>query len=117
VQEATSIYGVVTYTVGPGRGDIPAWVMITGGWGSGLFAKKNDALDGEGTGGLFGSITFDFQAADNAYLRVITEWDGWDLNVGLTAWLAGLELTVGVLSLDEGGSKDPWIRGVHPIPT
>jgi hypothetical protein len=116
VWEATSVYGVVTYLVGPGRGDIPSWVMISGGWGSGVFLEDNPRFErDDGTAGLFGSITFDFQAADEAFVRVITEWDGFDLNVGLSAWLSGLEVTVGIVGLEEGAALDPWLPG-DPLP-
>jgi hypothetical protein len=115
--DATSFYGVISYVVGPGRGDLSSWIMISGGWGTGLFEKDNPAFENDdGTYGLFGSITFDFQAAEQAFVRVITEWDGFDLNVGLSAWLSGLEVTIGAVALDEGGAPDPQLP-TDPGPT
>jgi hypothetical protein len=106
--KATSFYGVFTYVVGPGGRGFPSWVVISGGWGSGIFLEDNPQFAGdERSGGVFGSVAFDFRASDGAFIRVTTEWDGFDLNLAATAWLSGLELTLGVLSLDEGGALEP----------
>jgi hypothetical protein len=106
--KATSFYGVFTYVVGPGGRNFPSWVVISAGWGSGIFLEDNPQFDGnERSGGVFGAVAFDFRAGDGAYVRVTTEWDGFDLNLAATAWLRGLELTLGVLSLDEGGALEP----------
>lgn len=103
VQNATTFYGVVTYVVGPGRTSFPSFVTISGGWGTGLFLENNPQIDSDNrTGGLFGAVSVDFQAGDNAYLRFMGEWDGFALNVGALANLAGLELSVGMLSVAEG---------------
>jgi hypothetical protein len=105
--EASSIYGVFTYVVGPGRGDILSWVTISGGWGTGTFFEDNPQIEGENrSSGVFGAVSFDFQASDNAFLRFAGEWDGFDLNVGATAWLSGLEFTLGVLSLGKGDAPE-----------
>jgi len=101
------IYGVATYVVGPGDTPWPSWVVFSGGWGSGIFEKDNPALDSDDrTGGFFGALALDFQAARNAMLRAALEWDGFDLNVAATAWLGGLELTLGILSADEDDAPD-----------
>lgn len=105
--DRVSIYGVMTYVVGPGGRGFPSWVVLSFGWGSGIFLKEMDFFDGGGTGGAFGAVSFDFGAADDALIRVTTEWDGFDLNVALSAWLAGLEFKAGVLSLDEGEAEEP----------
>ncbi len=106
--DAISVFGVASYVVGPGGRDFPSWVVLSAGWGSGVFEKDNPAFRGsDGTGGAFGAVAFDFQAAKNAFIRVITEWDGFDLNMGVTAWLAGLEFSAGVLSVDEGKAERP----------
>lgn len=116
VIDRASVYGVATYVVGPGGRNFASWVVLSAGWGSGIFEKDNPAFEGdEGTSGLFGSVAFDFQAADEAFIRVVTEWDGFDLNLGVVAWLAGLQLTVGVLSADEGDAPVPQLPG-DPLP-
>jgi hypothetical protein len=118
VADATTIYGVASYVVGPGGRKFPSWVVLSAGWGSGVFEKSNPAFEGDDrTGGVFGAVAFDFQAADDAFIRVITEWDGFDLNMGIVAWLAGLEFSAGVLSVDEGGAEDPLPPGAPADPT
>ncbi len=110
--DRASVYGVATYVVGPGGRNFASWVILSAGWGSGIFEKDNPAFEGDdGTSGIFGSVAFDFQAGDEAFIRIVTEWDGFDLNIGATAWLAGLELTVGVLSVDEGGAAEAQLAG------
>jgi hypothetical protein len=105
-QDASSLYGVFTYVVGPGRTSFPSFVTISGGWGTGVFMKDNPQIEGSNrTSGVFSTVSFDFQAAEDAYIRVITEWDGFDLNLGATAWLAGLELTAGILSVGKGEAE------------
>ena len=103
VQDRFSFYGVFSYVVGPGGRSFPSWVTVSAGWGSGIFLEDNPLFEGQdGTGGVFGSVAFDFQAAEKALIRTTMEWDGFDLHLGATAYLSGLELTLGVLSLDEG---------------
>ena len=104
--DRAAFYGVATYLVGPGDTPWPSWILFSGGWGSGIFEKDNPALDSDDrTAGFFGALAFDFQAARNAMLRAVLEWDGYDINIGATAWLGGLELTVGLLSADEGEAE------------
>lgn len=106
--DRTSLYAVMTYVVGPGGTSFPSWVVLSFGWGSGTFLTDQDFYEGdEGTGGAFGAVSFDFGAADDAFIRITTEWDGFDLNLAASAWLAGLEMTIGVLSLDEGDAPIP----------
>ncbi len=100
--DRAAFYGVGTYVVGPGETPWPSWVVFSAGWGSGIFEKDNPALDSDDrSGGFFGALALDFQAARNAMLRAMLEWDGYDINMGVTAWLGGLELTLGALSADE----------------
>ncbi len=114
--DQASLYGVATYVVGPGGRNFASWVIVSAGWGSGIFEKDNPAFEeDDGTSGLFGAVAFDFQAAEEAFIRVVTEWDGFDLNLGVVAWLAGLQLTVGVLSADEGDAPVPQLPG-DPLP-
>lgn len=103
IEDRISFYGVFTYVIGPGGRGFPSWVMVSAGWGSGIFLEDNPLFEGnDGTGGVIGSLAFDFQAAEEALIRTTFEWDGFDLHVAATAYLAGLELTLGVLSVDEG---------------
>lgn len=111
IENRTSIYAVASYVVGPGGRNFPSWVVISGGWGSGIFLEENPQFSGGGSGGLFGSVAFDFGAGDEAFIRITTEWDGFDLNLGATAWLSGLEVTIGVLALEEGGVEEPLLPG------
>jgi hypothetical protein len=114
-QDASSLYAVFTYVVGPGRTSFPSFVTVSGGWGTGIFMKENPQIEGsDRSGGIFGAVTFDFQAGEDAYLRAITEWDGHDLNLGATAWLAGLELTVGVLAVGKG-EAEPRLEAGEPF--
>lgn len=102
-EDRISFYGVFTYVIGPGGRGFPSWVVVSAGWGSGIFLEDNPLFEGSGgSGGVIGSVAFDFQAAEKALIRTSFEWDGFDLHVAATAYLAGLELTIGVLSLDEG---------------
>ena len=106
--DRAAAYAVMTYVVGPGGRSFPSLVVLSFGWGSGTFLTKQDSFEGdEGTGGAFGAVSFDFGAADDAFIRVTTEWDGFDLNLAVSAWLAGLEMSLGVLSLDEGDAPEP----------
>jgi hypothetical protein len=108
IQKSATIYGVFTYVVGPGRTSFPSFVTISGGWGTGLFFENNPQIDSDNrTSGIFGAISMDFQAGENAYLRFMGEWDGFALNVGALANLAGLELSVGLLSVGEGAVEYP----------
>ena len=108
LEDVASFYGVFTYIAGPGTTGIPSWVMISGGWGSGLFLRNLPPLDDNGrSGGVFGSFALDFQAAEGAYIRVVVEHDGFDTNIGAVAYLEGLEVMAGVLSADEGGKPTP----------
>ncbi len=112
VWDAASVFGVVSYVAGPGGRYFPSWVVISAGWGSGIFEKDNPQFEGEDrSGGFFGSVAFDFQAAERAFIRVVGEYDGFDLNVAAVAWLAGVELMVGVLSADEGEAPEPQLPG------
>jgi hypothetical protein len=114
----TSVYAVMTYVVGPGGRSFPSWVVLSFGWGSGVFLEDQESFEGdEATGGAFGAVAFDFGAADDAFIRVTTEWDGFDLNVAVSAWLAGLEMAVGVLSVDEGEAPEPLGPGEAYDPT
>jgi hypothetical protein len=107
VQEATTLYGVFTYVAGPGRTSFPSWVTISGGWGTGLFFEDNQQIeDKTRSSGIFGAVSFDFQAAEGAYIRVMGEWDGFDLNFGALANLSGLELSVGLLSVGRGEAEE-----------
>lgn len=106
VEDAASIYGVMTYTIGPSNDTPLSWITVSVGWGSGLFSEDNPAIGDEGSGGLFGGVGFDFAIGDRAFLRVMGEYDGFDVNVGALAYLAGLEFNVGVLSADEGDRPD-----------
>ncbi len=119
VENFLTVYGVATYVVGPGGRNFPSWVVISGGFGSGLFGKDNPAIEDEGgVRGVFGSVAFDFQAADETFVRVMGEWDGFDLNLGLTGYVKGLEASLGVLSVTrEGDPPDPPAAGQAPDPT
>lgn len=107
IDEAISIFGVMSYAVGPGMGRPLSWILFSAGWGTGLFERDNPAFANEGSGGLFGSAAFDFRAGDRAFIRAILEYDGFDVNIAATAYLAGLELTLGILSVDEGEALTP----------
>ena len=63
IENRISFYGVFTYVIGPGGRGFPSWVVVSGGWGSGLFLEDNPLFEGGGTGGVIGSVAFDFQAA------------------------------------------------------
>lgn len=106
--DAASIYGVFTYVAGPGRGVIPSWITISLGWGTGLFFEDNPQIDGDTrSSGLFGAVSADFQAADRAFIRVMGEFDGFDVNLGAVAYLEGMEFSVGLLSAGKGEANPP----------
>ncbi len=106
--DRATIYGVFTYVAGPGRGVIPSWITISLGWGTGLFFEDNPQIDDEtNSSGLFGAISADFQAADRAFIRVMGEFDGFDVNLGVLAYLEGIEFSVGLLSAGKGEADDP----------
>lgn len=108
VWDATSLYAVFTYVAGPGRTRFPSWVTISGGWGTGLFYEDNPAIEGtDRSAGLFGAVSLDFQAGDDAFLRFMGEWDGFDINVGAMASLSGIEFMVGALSVGKGEREEP----------
>ncbi len=115
--EQTSFYAVFTYVAGPGRTSFPSWVTLSGGFGTGIFAEDNPQIDGTRSGGLFGAVSFDFQAGNEAYLRFITEYDGFEINLAAVAWLAGLQLTVGALSVTQSDPPDPPVIGQPQSPT
>jgi hypothetical protein len=107
IQEATTLYGVFTYVVGPGRTSFPSWVTISAGWGTGLFFEDNPQIEEKTrTSGVFGALSLDFQAGEGAYIRVMGEWDGYDLNFGALANLSGLELSMGFLSVGRGDAPE-----------
>jgi hypothetical protein len=115
--EQTSFFAVFTYVAGPGRTPFPSWVTISGGYGTGIFAEDNPQIDGDRSAGLFGAVSFDFQAGDEAYLRFITEYDGYEINLAAVAWLAGLQVTIGALSVGQGDPPDPQVIGEPFDPT
>ena len=116
--EASSIYAVFTYVAGPGDTPFPSFVTITGGWGTGIFGEDNPQIEDEGSAGLFGAVSLDFQAGNDAFLRFVGEWDGFDINVAAVAWLAGLEFTVGALSIGKGDAPAaPLVPSADPTLT
>lgn len=118
IRDAASFYGVFSYVAGPGGTSFPSWVVISGGWGSGLYLQDVASLNDDGnSGGVFGSLALDFQAAEQAFLRVVVEHDGFDTNVGVGAYLAGFEVMAGALSIDEGSTPEPLIAGEPADPT
>ena len=118
IKKATTLYGVFTYVVGPGRTSFPSWVTISAGWGTGLFFENNPQIKGDArSSGLFGAASVDVKAGEGAYLRFMGEWDGFDVNVAALANLSGLELSVGVLSLGKGDQPLPPAPGDPVDPT
>ena len=109
IQDALTIYGVATYVVGPGGRGFPSWVVLSAGWGTGLFSQDNPQIDPDGVRsvGLFAAVAFDFMAGDDAFIRFIWEYDGFDINASAVAYLAGLEFSAGVLSVGKGGALEP----------
>jgi len=100
--ETASFYGVATYVVGPGRATSPSWVVFSGGYGFGpIFSKDNPVFEDQGGGGFFGAVAADFKVGDGAFIRVVGEYDGFDGNAALVAWLDGLEVTLGIVGIDE----------------
>lgn len=112
LKDVATFYGVFSYVAGPGHTSFPSWIVISGGWGSGQMLRDLPPLNKDGhSGGIFGSVAFDFQPADGAYLRVVVEHDGFDVNLAAVADLQGLEVMAGVLSADEGGKPTPLVQG------
>lgn len=108
IEDAATIYGVFTYVAGPGGKNVPSWVTISAGWGTGLFFEDNPQIDDDARSvGLFGAVSFDFLAGENTFIRVMGEWDGYDVNVGALANLSGMELSVGILSAGKGEPPEP----------
>jgi hypothetical protein len=102
--ETASYYGVATYVAGPGGEKFPSWVIFSGGFGYG-------PIEDQGSGGAFGAIALDFQAAEDAFLRFVFEYDGFDANAAVVAWLNGLEVTVGIVAIDESDPPEPLLPG------
>lgn len=118
VKDAASIYGTFTYVAGPGGTNFATWLVFTGGWGTGLFFEDNPAVEDDGsTGGVFGAVALDIQASEDAVFRIMMEHDGFDTNIAAMVSLAGLEVMVGVLSVDEGEAPTPLTAGEPLDPT
>ncbi len=116
LSETTSFYGVATYVVGPGRAKSPSWVVFSGGFGIGpIFAEDNPLYEDQGSGGFFGAVALDFQAGRRAFLRFVAEYDGFDGNAAIVAWLDGLEVTLGVVAIDETDPPDPLPPGLDVV--
>jgi hypothetical protein len=110
--ETASYYGVVTYVAGPGGERFPSWVIFSAGFGYGpVFSKENPLFEDQGSGGAFGAIALDFQVDDRAFLRFVFEYDGFDSNAAVVAWLDGLEVTAGIVAIDESDPPDPLLPG------
>jgi hypothetical protein len=113
LSKTASYYGVATYVAGPGGERFPSWVVFSGGFGYGpIFSKENPAFEDQGSGGAFGAIALDFQVEDNAFLRFVFEYDGFDSNAAVVAWLDGLEVTAGIVAIDESDPPDPLLPGL-----
>jgi hypothetical protein len=84
----------------------PIGVMFSLGWGAGMFLEKNPVYSDKGyTSGFFGSAALDAQAAPGVIFRLMLDHDGWDTNVAGTVFLYGVEVTAGLLAIDEGGAE------------
>jgi len=115
--ETASYYGVATFVAGPGGERFPSWVVFSGGFGYGpAFSKDNPLFEDQGSGGAFGALALDFQAAENAFLRFVFEYDGFDSNAAVVAWLDGLEVTAGIVGIDESDPPDPLLPGQYDLP-
>ena len=118
LKDAATFYAVATYVLGPGSGSFPSWVMLSAGFGTGLFLEDNPQIEQEtDIHGIFASAAFDFQAAEDAFVRVMGEYDGFDVNLGVMGYVRGLEVSLGLLSVnrdsepplppDPGQATDP----------
>lgn len=109
-------YGVFTYTVEPGEESKPIWLEVSAGWGSGFLSEANPAFDTELWGkGAFASFAFDFKVGRDHFVRLMAEYDSWNVNVGAMVMAGGVEVSGGVLAVDgrheEEARQEERIRG------
>ncbi len=108
LKDAATIYGVATYIIGPGGTKIPSWVILSAGFGTGLFSEDNPAIEEDiDLRGVFAAAAFDFMLEEDVFLRFMFEYDGFDINIGAMGWVKGLEVSAGVLSANRNDPPDP----------
>lgn len=77
-------------------------ITLTGGYGTGMFQEggepENEFYRYTDTGGLFGAASWNIMLGDNAGLQVITEWNGWEANVGAQVDMGGLRIGAHMLN-------------------
>lgn len=85
----------------------PVGFLLSVGWGAGMFLEDNPAYSRKGyTSGFFGSAALDAEASPGVVFRLMLEHDGWDTNAAGTLSLYGIEVTLGLLAIDEAGADE-----------
>ena len=84
----------------------PVGFLFSLGWGYGTFYVENPEYSTKGYSyGIFGAAALDAVASPGVVFRLALEHDGWDTNAAGTLLLHGVEVTLGVLAIDEGGAE------------
>lgn len=103
-------YAVATYTVEPGEDDRPIWLQFSAGWGSGFLMESNPSFDQDLAGkGVFGSMALDFKIGRDHFLRLMAEYDSWNVNVGGMLMVGGAEISAGLLAIED--PTHPLVEG------
>ncbi len=79
---------------------------FTGGWGSGLF-KEGDYLDwytSGDSGGWFAGVAWNLELAESRMLTLMSEYNGFDWNVGTQVDLSGVRLGAHVLGVNHSSN-------------
>ena len=84
----------------------PVGFVFSLGWGYGTFYVENPEYSTKGYSyGIFGAAALDAVASPGVVFRLTLEHDGWDTNAAGTLLLHSVEVTLGVLAIDEGGAE------------
>jgi hypothetical protein len=84
----------------------PVGFLFSLGWGYGTFFVENPEYSTKGySHGIFAAAALDAVASPGVVFRLALEHDGWDTNAAGTLVLHGVEVTLGVLAIDEGGAE------------
>ena len=84
----------------------PVGFLVSVGWGYGFFYVENPEYSEKGyTSGFFGAAALDAEALPGIVFRLMIEHDGWDTNAAGTLMLHGIEVTLGLLAIDEGSAE------------
>ena len=71
-------------------------ITLSGGWGTGMFQdgghSSNTFYRDVDTGGLFGAASWNIKLAETSGLQIITEWNGFEANLGAQVDMGGVRI-------------------------